>query len=129
MQSYNKKVATPKSRDIFSQFLYGDLLHLRNDSLESLRVVHGKVGEHLTVDLDTSLGELTHQNRIAHTLLTSGSVDTLDPQGTEVALLSLTVAISVGKAFLPSVLGYCPNILAGTKVTASEFQNSFTFCS
>ncbi len=57
------------------------LLHFGNDSLESLRVVQSQVGEHLTVDLDTSLSQLTHEYRIAHTLLTSGSVDTLNPQG------------------------------------------------
>ena len=97
------------------------LLHFGNDSLESLRVVQSEVGEHLAVDLDTSLSQLTHEYRIAHTLLTSGSVDTLNPQGTEVALLVLTIAISVGKTLLPSVLGYCPNILAGTKVTSEFF--------
>ena len=32
-----------------------NLLHLCNDSLESLGVVQGEVSEHLTVDLDTSL--------------------------------------------------------------------------
>lgn len=38
-----------------------NLLHLVNDGLESGRVVHGEVGEHLAVDLDTSLVKSTHQ--------------------------------------------------------------------
>ena len=38
------------------------LLNFSNDGLESLGVVQGEVGEHLAVDLDTSLGEFTHQN-------------------------------------------------------------------
>ena len=37
------------------------LLYLLHDSLESLGIVHGEVGEHLAVDLDTSLVESTHQ--------------------------------------------------------------------
>ena len=37
------------------------LLHFVNDGFESLRVVDSEVGEHLAVDLDTGLGESTHQ--------------------------------------------------------------------
>ena len=83
-------------------------LSLSYDSLESFRMIHCKVGEHLTVDLDTSLVQCTHQLRIRHTLETSGSVDTLDPQGTEVALLILTVTVSVGQTLLPSILNQYP---------------------
>ena len=36
------------------------LLNLRNDSLESLRMVYCEVSEHLTVNLDTSLVQKTH---------------------------------------------------------------------
>ena len=105
------------------------LLYFSNDGLESLGVVQSQVGENLAVDLDTSLSQLTHQYGIAHTLLTSGSIDTLNPQGAEGALLVLTIAIGVGQTFLPSVLGYCPNILAGSKIAAGELKNSLTFCS
>ena len=56
------------------------LLYFSYDSLESLGVVQSQVGENLTVDLDTSLSELTHESRVAQTLHTSGSVDTLNPQ-------------------------------------------------
>ena len=38
--------------------LIGNLFH---DGLEGLRIVHGEVGEHLAVDLDTGLGELAHE--------------------------------------------------------------------
>ncbi len=37
------------------------LLNLLYDSLESLGVVHSQVSEHLTVDLDTSLVDGTHE--------------------------------------------------------------------
>ena len=38
---------------LFTFFLF--LLHLVNDGLKSLGVVHGEVGKHLTVDLDAGL--------------------------------------------------------------------------
>jgi hypothetical protein len=57
-----------------------ELLYLGNDSLECFGVIHGQVSENLAVDLDTSLVQKTHQLRIAQTLKTSGSIDTLNPQ-------------------------------------------------
>ena len=57
-----------------------ELLYLGNDSLECFGVIHGQVSENLAVDLDTSLVQKTHQLRIAQTLETSGSIDTLNPQ-------------------------------------------------
>ncbi len=106
-----------------------DLLYLLNDGFESLRVVYCEVGEHLTVYLDTSLAEFTHENRIAHTLETSSSIDTLNPQTAEIALLVAAVTICIGETLFPGVFGYCPNIFAGTKVATSELKNSFTLCS
>ena len=96
------------------------LLYLLNDGLESLWVVNGEVSENLTVDLDTGLAQGTHQTRVVHTLQTGGSVDTLNPQCAESALLVAAVTISVCKTLLPGVLGYGPNILAGTIVAASK---------
>ena len=104
------------------------LLYLSDDSLESFGMVHGQVGEHLAVDLDTCLVKGTHELAVAHTLETSSSVDTLDPQGAEAALLLLAVAISVGQTLLPSVLGNGPDILAGTEVAAGELQDSLSLC-
>ena len=105
------------------------LLHLCNDGLESLGVVQGEVGEHLAVDLDTSLGQSSHELRVADALHTCGSVDTLNPQSAEVALLGTTVTIGVGQTLLPGILCYCPNILAGSEVAAGELKDSLTFCS
>ena len=119
----------PPKREAFIDKDGFSLLHLLHDGLESLGVVHGEVGEHLTVDLDTGLGELAHEDRVAQTFLTSGSVDTLDPQGAEVALLVTAITIGIGQSLLPCVLGYCPNILAGTEVTAGKLQNVLTLCS
>ena len=77
-----------------------DLLHLFHDGLEGFGIVHGEVGEHLAVDLDTSLGELAHQDTVAHALQTSGSIDTLDPQAAEVALLVATITVGIVQTFL-----------------------------
>ena len=99
------------------------LLDLSYDSLESFGVVNSKVSEHLTVNLYTSLVQKPHQLRIAQALHTSGSVNTLYPQSTEVTLLVATIAESVSKALLPSVFCNSPNILTGTKVTSGKAQD------
>ena len=104
------------------------LLHLLDDGLESLGIVHGEVSENLTVDFDTVLVQSTHQLGIAHTFQTSSGVDTLNPQSAEGALLIATVAIGVGETLLPSVLGYGPNVLASSKITFSELQDTCSLC-
>ena len=106
-----------------------DLLHLLHDGLEGLGIVHGQVGEHLAVDLDTRLGEFAHEDAVTHALQTSSSIDTLNPQTAEIALLVAAVTIGIGQTLLPGVLCYCPNILAGSKVAAGKLQNSLTLCS
>lgn len=63
------------------------LLHFVNDSLESGGVVDSEVSENLTVQVDTSLVQSTHELGVAHTLETGSGVDTLNPQCAEVALL------------------------------------------
>jgi len=104
------------------------LFYFLNDSLESFGAVHGEVGEHLAVDFDTGLMKSAHQLRVGQAFQASGSVDTLNPQCAEVALLSATVAIGIGETLLPGVLGDGPDVLAGAVVTAGEFQNSFSLC-
>ena len=106
----------------FGFVLFNPLLYLSYDSLESLGVVNSEVSENLTVDLDACLVQQTHQLAVAETLQTSCSVDTLDPKSAESALLVATVAESIGKTLLPSVLGNGPNILAGAKVTSGQTQ-------
>ena len=102
----------------------GDLFGLLNDGFESLGVVDSEVGEHLTVDLDTGLVESTHELRIAQAFEASRSVDTLNPECAEVALLVATIAEGVGQTFLPSILGNGPDVFASTIVSAGQFQDS-----
>ena len=106
-----------------------NLLNFLHNGLESLGIIHGQVGEHLAVDLDTSLGEFAHQDTVTHALQASGSIDTLNPQTAEIALLVTTVAVGIGQTLLPGILCYCPNILTGSKVATGKFQNSLTLCS
>ena len=98
------------------------LLYLGYDGLESLGVVDSEVSENLAVDLDACLVQQTHQLAVAEAFQTCGSIDTLNPQRAESALLVATIAESIGKTFLPSVLGNGPNILAGAKVTSGQTQ-------
>ena len=88
------------------------LFYRIDDSLERLRVVHCEVGENLAVETDVLCTELAHELGIGHSVLTCGSVDTLDPKGAEVALLGLAVTIGVRETFLVGVLCYCPDILS-----------------
>ena len=96
-------------------------LYLVYDGLESGGVVEGEVGENLTINLDACLVDEAHKLGIRKTLHAGSGVDTLDPESTEVALLVLAVAVSVGKTFFPSVLGDSPYVTAATKVTAGQF--------
>jgi hypothetical protein len=100
----------------------GNLLHLLYDGLESLGVVEGEVSEDLAVDLDASLVESTHERAVAQVIEASGSVDTLDPEGAEVALLGTTVAVGIGETLLVGVLGNCPDILTGTEIALCLLQ-------
>ena len=105
------------------------LLNLLDDSLESGLVVHGEVSEDLAVDLDATLVQQTHQLRVAQTLEAGSSVDTLDPESAEVALLVTAVTEGVGETLLPSVLGNGPYVLAGTKITSGQTQDFLSLSS
>ena len=82
-----------------------------DDSLESLRIIHSEVSKDLTVKTDILLCQLAHELRISDTVLTCGSIDSLDPESAEIALVGLAVTISIGETFLVGVLGYGPDVL------------------
>lgn len=104
------------------------LLYLLNDGLESVRVVDCEVSKNLTVDFNTILVESAHELAVAQVIETSGSIDTLNPQSTEVTLLVTTVAISIGETLLISILRNGPDILTGTIVTLGLLQKSCSLC-
>ena len=94
-----------------------------DDGLKRLGIVHGKVGENLTVETDILLGEFAHELGIGDPVLTRGGIDPLDPEGAEVALLGLAVAIGVSQTFLISVLRYGPDVLSGEEISAGSLEN------
>ena len=100
-----------------------ELLDGIDDSLKSLRVVHGEVSKNLAVETDILLRELAHELGVGDTVLTGGGVDPLDPEGAEVALLGLAVTVGVGQTFLVGVLSYGPDILSGEEITAGSLKN------
>ena len=100
-----------------------DLFDGIDDSLKRLGVVHGEVSKNLAVETDVLLRELAHELGIGDAVLTGGGVDPLDPEGAEVALLRLAVAIGIGQTFLVSVLSYGPDILSGEEITAGSLKN------
>ena len=102
------------------------LLHLSHDGLEGLRVIDSEVSEDLTVDLDTLSVQSTHQTRVRESLQTSSSIDTLDPECTEVALLVLTVTEGVGETLFPSILGNGPDVTTSTVIATSELEDALT---
>ena len=104
------------------------VLHLLYDGLESGGIVEGEVGEDLAVDLDAGLVDETHELGVAEVFEASGSVDTLNPESAEVALLILAVAIGVGQTLFPGVLGNGPYVAAAAEVAAGEFEDFFTTC-
>ena len=104
------------------------LLYRFYDSLKSLRIVHSKVGQDFAVEADVLLGKASHKLGIGETVLAGGSVDTLDPQGTELTLLGPAVAVGVGETFFVGVLGDCPHVLAGQEVAAGSGKNLLAAC-
>jgi len=117
---------------VTGEFLQAHVLTLflnrLDDRFERLRIVHREVGEDLAVQADVLGVQLTHELGVGQTVLTRGSVDTLDPEGAEVALLGLAVTVSIGQTFLVGVLGYGPNILPGEEVTAGSLKNLLAAC-
>lgn len=95
--------------------------HLR----ERIRVIHGQVGEHLAVQVDPGFFQFSHELGIRHSVETCTGVDTLDPQGTEVALLGFAIAVGIDETFFDRVLGDGPNIFLSSKESFGKFEHPF----
>ena len=82
--------------------------HLSYNGLECFGMIHGQISQHLAVDFDPGLVQRTHQLRIRHAFQTGSSIDTLNPQSTEVSLLILTVTERRCQTLFPRILGNGP---------------------
>ena len=99
-------------------YISSDLFYARYDCLERLGIVHCQVGQDLAVDFNAGFVKFTHQLRVGKALQACSRIDSLNPQGAEVAFLVATVTIGIGQTFFPSVLGYGPHIFACSKIAA-----------
>ena len=69
--------------------------HLIDHGFESLRMVHGQVGQHLAVKPDAFLVHPAHKIGVGQPMLTHAGVDTLDPQAPEIAFFPSAVAVGI----------------------------------
>ena len=101
------------------------LFYFLYDRFERIRIVQGQVGKHLAVELDAGFLQAAHQYRVRHTVCTAACADTDNPQGTEIALFLLTVAVSINQTFFNGVLSHRPYIFPRALVTFGEFEDFF----
>ena len=101
--------------------------HLDNGG-EGLGIVHSEVGKHLAVELDVVLVKFAHKDGIRNTVDATTGVDTVNPQRAELALLVLTVTVSVGLTFLPFVLGNGPYVFTSAPITFGAVEDFLSAC-
>ena len=104
------------------------LYHLDNGG-EGLGIVHSEVGKHLAVELDVVLVKFAHKDGVRDAVDAATGVDTVDPQRTELALLVLTVTVSVGLTFFPFILGNGPYIFTSAPITLGAVEDFLSACS
>src|SRR6187397_836749 len=91
---------------------------------EGGRVVHRKLGEHATVNLDTRELEALDESVVGHSVLAGRSVDALDPQLAEVTLALLAVAVGVNHGVSDLLLGLPVQARTLTAVTRSPLEGT-----
>jgi hypothetical protein len=104
------------------------LFHGIQNRLESRGIVHRKISKRFAVERYIAGVNFTHELRVRHSMLTGSSVNTLNPECTEVAFLGLAVAVCVLKSFFDSVFGNCPYVFAGTEITLGKLEDLFPLC-
>src|SRR5580704_12798056 len=98
-------------------------LRLLRDRAKRVDIVYGDIGEHLAVDLDSSLQEAVDDPAIAQTVDARSSVDTRDPQSAELALLRAPVAVSVLAGLDDRLLRYAINLAPGVVIALRLTKN------
>ena len=93
------------------------------DSGKSLRIIDGKIGEDLAVDLDILLVKGSHQSRIGGTILTGSGINACDPELSEFTFAYFAVAILVQHPFFNRILRKLVNIFSLAPVTFRLIQN------
>ena len=86
-------------------------------------MIHSEVGKHLAVEFYVVLVKFAHKDGIRDAVDAATGVDTVDPQRTELALLVLSVTVSVGLTFLPFVLGDGPYVFTSAPITLGAVED------
>src|ERR1041385_4351104 len=88
-------------------------------------MIHGQVGQHLTVEIDTCFLKLTHEFRVRHIVLPYTGIDTRNPERAIVALLGFAITISISETFFDSIFSYCPHILFTAEESFGRLEHAF----
>ena len=99
------------------------LLGLLDDRGKGARLVHGEVSHNLAVQLDAGQLGTVDELRIGQAFFAHGGVDALDPQGAEVALLDLAIAVSLLAGLIDRLLGNADGVLAATAIALGRVEN------
>src|SRR5690606_28830676 len=125
----NTKNPGSKIRDFSIDNKRFTLFYLIYNSFESFRMVHSKVCENFSVQLDVVLFKSAHKLGIRHSVFSGTSVDSGNPKRPEISFLLFSSAISVLHRFFYGVFGNCPNVLSSSEITFSQFHHFFSACS
>src|SRR5690606_404867 len=99
-------------------------LRLLDQSLEALRLAHCDVGQNLAVQFDAGLVQTVDELAIGEAQFAAASVDALDPQGAEVALLGLAVAVGVLTGLFDGLTCNADGALAAAVIAFCLFKNA-----
>ena len=83
----------------------------------------GEVSQNFPVNLNASAPETVDKSAISEPVAPAGSVDPLDPKGTEVPLFGFAVAIGVLTGFFDSLVRYAEGILTAAIETLRLFDH------
>jgi hypothetical protein len=111
--------------------LFDDDRVLFNDGyqlLEGVRLVHGQIGQDLTVKPNALLAELMDEGGIGQTFCTDGGIDTRDPQRTVFPFLQFATDITVLQALFQDVFSDGIDILSFAVESFRLFQDAFPAC-
>ena len=89
---------------------------------EGSEIVHSQLSEDLAVNFDLSKPQALDETVVGQIILTSSSVDALDPQPTEVALLLAAVVVRVGVRVEHLLLGLAVQARTLTAVAGGALQ-------
>lgn len=93
-----------------------DALHDLDESVKGAGVVHRELSERTTASLDAGKTEALDEVVIGHPLRTQSSIDTLDPEATEIVLAGLVVTVGVDEGANDLLLGLAIQVQALTTV-------------